>query len=77
MQHLDIKICATPEEASKQGHVYEEDYKILTLKQAVVVKKGTQEGNSTVDLIFEDMDGKKYVALCTSNIIKSIPAFTS
>lgn len=77
MQHLQVVICESPDDASGKGHIYGEDYKILDLKKAVVVKNGTQEGNSTVDLVFEDIDGNKYVALCTSNIITSIPKFTN
>lgn len=78
MQQLDLTICDSSEDAVQKGFKYElPEYQQAHLKKAVVVRKGTVEGNSTVDLIFEDNDGNKFVAMVTSNLLKMIPAFTN
>ncbi len=73
MISLEISICNSPEEAVQKGHVYHHGFTALTLKSAVVVQNGTVAGNSTVDLVFEDSSGNKYVAMTTMNLLKSIP----
>lgn len=40
--------------------------------EAVIVRNGTVEGNDTVDLVFKDQDGNKYVALVTGRILKTV-----
>jgi hypothetical protein len=47
-------------------------YKSATLIEAVVVRAGTVEGKSTVDLVFQDQKGNKFVAMNTGRIIRSI-----
>jgi hypothetical protein len=74
MQHLSVRICSSFEDAVAQGFVYASpEFTKLELKQAVVVRGGTVEGNSTVDMICEDENGKKYVFMVTRNLIQSIP----
>jgi len=73
---ITITIYKDSQEAADEGCVYSEsNFKSVVLKQVVVVKKGTEAGNSTVDLILEDEEGNKYVTLVTSRILKSIPHF--
>lgn len=77
MLHLDMTICDSPEDAVEKGFKYESpEYQQAHLKKAVVVRKGTVNGHSTVDLIFENNDGNKFVAMISSNLLKMIPAFT-
>lgn len=69
MKHLSIQICKDPSEAPVYS---KEQFKSVELTNAVVVKNGTQEGNPTVDLVFEDNEGNKFVALTTGRILKSL-----
>lgn len=39
------------------------EFKTLTLTNAEIVEGGTEKGNATVDLVFVDDTGQKYVAL--------------
>lgn len=69
MNALEIKLCNSVEEAP----IYQkEDFTALVLKQAVVVKNGTVEGNPTVDLVLTDADGKSYIAMVTGRILKTL-----
>ena len=68
MQSLDIQITDGVADAPKYG----DDFKAIFLRRAVVVPKGTQEGNPTVDLQFSDHDGKQYVAMTTGHIIEAL-----
>lgn len=75
MQHLDVVICRDGNDAIAQGHVYsaENGFTAVEIEKAVVVQNGTERGNSTVDLIFRDQQGNKYVVMLTGNLLKSIP----
>lgn len=73
-QHLDITVCEDARDATKQGFFYREPvYKGVTIDKVVVVKKGTVEGNSTVDFILVDATGQQYVVMVTGRLLKSIP----
>lgn len=73
MQALVIKIFKDAEEATQAGYSYDPPTKGLELKEAVVVQKGTMEGNPTVDLILTDLFGNKYVAMVTGALLSMIP----
>jgi hypothetical protein len=78
MTNLEIAICDSVQDAIDKGYSYSEpEYKRARLVKAVVVKDGMESGNSSVDLILVDDSGQKYVALVSSALVKSIPAFTS
>lgn len=68
--HVTIEICNSIEEAPNYNKIG--GFIAANLEKAVIVKNGTSQGNPTVDLIFEDQEGKKYVALITGALIKSI-----
>jgi hypothetical protein len=68
MQSLDIQITDGVADAPKYG----DDFKPIFVRRAVVVPKGTVEGNPTVDLQFTDRAGKKYVAMTTGQIIEAL-----
>lgn len=68
---LDILLCDTPQEAP----VYRApEYKAGNLKRAVVVGWGTVNGNPTIDFIFEDESGQKYIAMITATLIEQLAA---
>ena len=74
MNHLDIHICKDAEEATQKGHIYSGGkVKAVEIDKVVVVRNGTQEGNSTVDLVLKDQQGNKYVVMMTGRLLKSIP----
>ena len=48
------------------------EYKAVNLTKAQIVGQGTVDGNPTVDFIFEDEDGQKYVALITGGLVEML-----
>lgn len=73
-QHLSISLCEDAHEAEAKGHFYRPpDFKPIEIDQVVVVKKGTEEGNPTVDLVLKDADGNKFVVMVTGRLLQSIP----
>lgn len=67
--YLKILLADSPEEAPN----YEQpEYKAANLMTAHVVGNGTVQGNPTVDLIFEDEHGQKYMTMITGGLIQSL-----
>ncbi len=75
MQHLKITIVEDVDEAIEKGYNYTEvgGFKPIRIAEVVVVRKGTEGGNSTVDLILETETGELYVVMVTGALLKSIP----
>lgn len=73
--HLDITICTDAADAVAKGFNYaaESGIKPIEVKRVVVVRDGTQAGNSTVDFILEDETGQRFVFLVTGALLKSLP----
>ena len=72
---LDVSIFNTAAEASADGFNYNKRVKPvipLRVKNAVVVRQGTQNGNATVDFLMEDAKGPEYVIMMTGNILSSV-----
>ncbi len=73
MQHVDIKIVDTPDDAPNyrrdQPHV-----KAAKLKSAVIVCNGTTTGRPSVDLVFTDDEGNTFVAMTTAGLVDGIAA---
>jgi hypothetical protein len=70
---LAIKIHESSGDAinyDKENKSEDGKWKQLNLKQFHIVKNGTIEGRPTVDLILEDENGQKYVAMITGRLIK-------
>lgn len=66
---LNIVMADTVAEAPN----YEKpDYEGANLTTAVVVGNGTVGGNPTVDFVFEDENGQKYIAMLTGGIVESL-----
>lgn len=76
MQTLNIVICEDGKDAADKGHVYHEGFTEVAIEKVVVVKDGTVEGNSTVDFVMQDSNGKKYMFMLTGNLLRSIPFFS-
>lgn len=73
MQHLNIHICEDADDAIQKGHIYREGTKAIEIDKVVVVRKGTEGGNSTVDLVLKDQEGNTFVVMVTGKLLKSIP----
>jgi len=73
MNHLDIVLCKNSDEAIEKGFMYRAPIKAVVIEKVVVVRAGTEEGNSTVDLLLKDQDGNQFVVMLTGNLLKSIP----
>lgn len=67
--HLVVKRFASVEEAPLYRPP---EFKAASLTEAAIVCKGTVGGKPTVDLIFTDVTGQKYVALITLQLLDSI-----
>lgn len=73
-QSLKVAICKDADAAVRQGFLYRApEYTGLKIEQVVVVREGTVEGNSSVDLVLVDEAGKKFVTMVTGRLLKSIP----
>lgn len=71
--HLEVTVCASPSEAIRNGFLYREPiYKSITVERVVVVKNGTNEGNSSLDFILIDDKGQKHVFMVTSALLHAI-----
>jgi hypothetical protein len=75
MQSLKITVCEDAAEAVAKGYDYKPEAGFLpvNIAEVVVVRKGTEQGNPTVDLILEDEKGQKFVVMVTGALLKSIP----
>lgn len=73
MQHLNIHICQNGQDAIDKGHIYHDGVKAVEIDKVVVVREGTEGGNSTVDLVLKDQQGNTFVVMVTGNLLKSIP----
>lgn len=76
MQHLDIVVCPTSDEAHARGFHKDGLYKGATpvaIEHVVIVKAGTQGGNPTVDLMLKDPQGNTYVVMVTGALLRSLP----
>lgn len=74
--HLAVTVCADADDAIAKGYDYASkgnEFKPIEITEAVVVRKGTVGGNSTVDLVLKDEKGQKFVVMLTGALVKSIP----
>lgn len=71
MQVLSIEIANSPAEAPNYARDCL-DVRAATLAKVIIVNKGTEAGLPTVDFQFETLEGDKFVALLTGNLVKQI-----
>lgn len=71
---IAIKICESYLEAPdyKQGLRGGAGFIGAELTDAIIVRKGMESGNDTIDLHFVDQDGKKYIAMTTARLLKTV-----
>ena len=69
--HLTIRLADSPAEAPSYN---KPEYLLAKLTTAQVVGRGTVSGNPTVDFIFEDESGQKYVAMLTGSLVENLAA---
>lgn len=73
--YLDVNIFNSAKEAAVEGFDYNKRVKPVTplrVKNAVVVRQSTQNGNSTVDFLMTDAAGQEYVIMMTGNILSVV-----
>jgi carbamoylphosphate synthase large subunit len=68
---LKIDMFANPEEAP---HFTRPEYKAAEIDHCNVIRNGTVQGNTTVDIIFKDESGQKYVLMITGRLIGLLAA---
>ena len=74
--HLSVAICTDDADAVANGYDWnaaEPAVLPIEIKKIVVVRKGTEGGNATVDFLLQDHTGQRYVFMVTGNLLKSIP----
>lgn len=69
--HLSITLHDSPDEAPKYD---KPEHLFASLTIARVVGRGTVSGAPTVDFIFEDENGQKYVAMLTGGLVENLAA---
>jgi hypothetical protein len=68
---LSIQVVETPQEAPNYNRDAI-DVRGATISQVIIVKRGTVEGNPTVDFQFTDQQGAQYVAMLTGRLVQSL-----
>jgi len=66
----EIKRFEKPEDAPNYNTIG--GFKGARLTDAVIVENGTKGGNATVDLIFQDESGQKYVVMVMGSMIRTM-----
>ena len=78
-QSLSITMCDDAADAIAQGFNWAArapgmpPVLPIEVKKVIVVRKGTQQGNATVDFLLEDETGQQFVFMITGNLLKTIP----
>lgn len=68
---LTLLIADSPDEAPTYRAP---EYRVANLTTAQLVGRGTRSGLPTVDFIFEDENGQKYVAMLTGTLCENLAA---
>lgn len=70
MQVLAMEIKDRIEDAP--NYKQEGGWNGATLRKAIIVRDGTEEGNDTIDLQFVDDKGNRYVAMITARLLRGV-----
>lgn len=68
---INIVLADTPTDAPNYTAP---EYQAANLKTAVIVGQGTVSGKPTIDFVFEDANGQKYIAMLTGALLESVAA---
>ncbi len=74
--HLNIRICDDAQDAIQQGFnwvVHPTPPKPVEITQVVIIRKGTENGNPTVDFVMKDDTGQRYVFMITGALLRALP----
>lgn len=61
-------------DTAKDAPNYGGDFTAVKITKCVIVKKGTEMGNPTVDMQLEDANGNKFVVMTTGNLLNTLAA---
>ena len=53
------------------------EFEPANIHRAVVVGRGTEQGNPTVDIVFEDIHGQKYIAMVTGALVEQLASIVA
>lgn len=67
---VNIEVFENPEAAPI--YTTADGYKVAYLKSIAVVKNGTEKGNATIDLVFEDSSGNKFIAMAMGSLTHTL-----
>lgn len=73
--HIHVKFCDDAADAISKGYDWnkvEPPVKPIQIKEVIVVRKGTEAGNATVDFLLEDETGQRFVFMITANLLRVI-----
>lgn len=71
----EIQIYTTAQEAAQAGHIYRQPrYEAINLDRVVIIRRGTQNGLPTIDLVFKDQHGQEHVNMITGRLLAMIVA---
>ena len=68
---LTIEIANSPDEAPNYNRDCV-DVRSAAITKALIVNKGMLSGKPTVDFQFEALDGSKFVAMLTGDLVKAL-----
>lgn len=66
---LVIKNAASPDEAPKYTSP---EFKAADIDHVLIVRKGTVGNKSTIDIVFVDEQGQKYITMITAALIQTL-----
>ena len=75
MNSLNVVICEDGEDALQKGHFYGEDVTRVNIEKVVVVRRGTQEGNPTVDFVMVDEKDNRSIVALTGRLLRTVPCW--
>lgn len=59
-------------EGPEKAPHYGEEFKMIRCDAAIIVRRGTKQGRSTIDLLCIDAQGNKYIIMTTARILHNI-----
>ena len=66
------ELLITLHDSPAEAPTYKAPIKAIDLSQAVIVGKGMESGKPTVDFLFTDADGNKYVTMLTGAVVEAL-----
>ena len=71
--NIALVVCKDAQDAINMGYDYSKGgYLPAQILKAVIVQDGTESGRPTVDIIFEDQNGVRYVGMITGRLLHMV-----